>query len=230
MKRLGLIAVLVLAVGCDLLNKSLDDGELTEEEVVAALKEALRISADTVTNRLNRLDAYYKDSLIKIVFPPEAIEVKNTLEQLPGGPLLIDELELKMNRAAENAAKEAKPIFFDAITNITIEDGMAILHGSDTAATAYLKQKTYSQLYQAYYPKIEAALTQVGAQQTWQDIITLYNTVTGKNVNTNLADYTTHKALYGLFLKIGEEEKLIRKDPAKRVTDLLRKVFGSLDG
>lgn len=235
MKRaFSLITLIVLflgfIVGCekaaDLLNEN--NEELTEEEIIQALKEALTISADSVTNWLHRTDAYYKDSLIKILFPPEAQEVKDVLIAA-GFASLVEDFELKLNRAAEDAAIKAKPIFFNAITNLTIQDGIAILHGPDTAATTYLREKTYDSLYTAFYPEIKNSLTAVGAQDAWNTIITTYNTLTGKNVNTDIADYTTHKALYGLFLKIAEEEKLIRHDPQKRVTDLLKKVFGSLD-
>jgi hypothetical protein len=227
---LGILLFTGLLGGCEKANELLmkDNNSLTEEEVVQALKEALTIGADSVTNWLHRVDAYYKDSLIKILFPPEARDIKNTLIAV-GMTSLVEDFELKLNRAAEDAATKAKPIFFNAIANLTIQDGISILHGSDTAATNYLRVQTYDSLYSAFYPEIRNSLSKVGAQNAWNTIATTYNTLTGQNVNTDISDYTTHKALYGLFLKIAEEEKAIRHDPLKRVTDLLKKVFGSLD-
>ena len=205
------------------------NNSLSEEEVAQALKEALHISSDSVTNWLNKVDAYYKDLAIKILFPPEAYKVKNTLEQ-NGFKSLVEDVELKMNRTAEDAAIKAKPIFFSAIKAITIEDAMSILQGSDSAATMYLKAKTYDQLYKSYYPEIKASMEKVGLQSTWNTVMSTYNLFATDTVNTDITDYTTRKALDGLFYKIALEEKAIREDPLKRVTDLLRKVFGSLDG
>lgn len=146
-------------------------------------------------------------------------------------------MQYSLNRAAEDAAKEATPIFIQAIKEITIEDGMGILRGADTAATAYLKEKTKDQLYAAFKPKIETALskTYVGeysAERTYAEAINLYNNVYLKGFlypqikNNSLTEHTTQKALNALFTKVAEEEVQIRKDPIHRVTDLLKKVFG----
>ncbi len=206
------------------------NSQLTEEEVARALKEALKISSDSVSRWLNKQDAYFKDLTIKILFPPEAIKVKNTLEN-NGLKWLVDDVVLKMNRTAEQTADKAKPIFWSAVDSITISDAMAILNGSDSAATLYLKKRTYQKLYDAYYPEIQKSMQTVGLQETWKQVMSAYNLLSPNDtVNTDITDYTTRKALDGLFYKISLEEKAIRENPLKRVTELLQKVFGSLDG
>ena len=146
---------------------------------------------------------------------------------LRGANALLDELEKKLNRAAEEAADEARPIFIDAITQITIDDAFSILNGSNDAATLYLEGKTAAQLYTAFKPDIENALTMVGAQQAWNEVIDLYNTVPFVTpVNADLADHTTNRALDGLFHLVAEEETKIRTDASHQVNETLQKVFG----
>ncbi|MCS7086774.1 MAG: DUF4197 domain-containing protein, partial [Bacteroidia bacterium] len=154
---------------------------------------------------------------------------QNPLYAIPARAVLNEaaELELRLNRAAEDAAVKAKPIFWNAIKNITIADGMAILKGDSVAATRYLQQNTQSQLIEAYRPPIDSVLEQNGAKSTWADVVTGYNALTGKNVETDLTTYTTGKALDGLFYVVGQEEARIRRDPIARVTEILKKVFGS---
>ena len=154
---------------------------------------------------------------------------------------MLDEVTKKINRAAEDAAAEAKPIFVNAITSITISDGLTILHGANNAATNYLKQKTYSALQVAFQPKIATSLNKkiiggISAESAYSELISKYNlavsaaNLTGKNypkVTTNsLSTYTTQRALDGLFLKVAEEEADIRQNVNARVTDILKKVFG----
>ncbi len=230
--RLALAVTLLFAGGCEKLK--LPEGQpLSDEEVVAGLKEALRVGTDTTVRYLNRLDGYYGDTLIRILFPEEAWKVKLAIEALPGGPGLIQDLVIKMNRAAEEAAAEAKPIFWDAITALTIQDGMAILKGDSVAATRYLEQRTRDSLYQRYKPKIQAAMESVGAQQAWEYIVDTYNglpTTLTPLENRDLAAYVTNRALYGLFLKVGQHETKIRRDVRYRVTELLQKVFAHATG
>ncbi|MCS7298300.1 MAG: DUF4197 domain-containing protein [Bacteroidia bacterium] len=220
-------SILFLLLSCE--KVSLPTGEaLTEEEIVAALKEALIVSTDTVVRHLNRLDGYYGDELIRILFPSDAERLRTAIEALPGGPQLIQDLILKMNRAAEEAAAEAKPIFWEAIRTLTIQEGMRLLKGDSTAATEYLKEKTTDSLYLRYKPKIQAAMEEVGAQQAWEYLVDTYNdlpTTLTPIQNRDLAAYVTERALYGLFLKIGQHETRIRRDVSYRVTDLLRRVF-----
>ena len=146
---------------------------------------------------------------------------------VPGGDDLIDAFIVSLNRAAEDAADEAKPIFIDAITNITFDDAMNILNGSDTAATGYLRVNTFNGLYDAFKPDIQNSLENVGAQQIWGDVIDLYNSIPfTEDVNTDLADYTTNKGLDGLFILVGQEEMKIRTDIEHQVSQLLQDVFG----
>jgi hypothetical protein len=210
---------------------------LSNEDIIAGLKEALNVGTDTSVSILNKLDGYYKDELVKILLPPEAAPVYDNLKNIPGGPELIDKTILAMNRAAEDAAIKAKPIFVDAITGITINDGLSILKGTDTAATHYLRDATYSPLKAAFQPDIETSLAKpivlgISASSAYSDLITFYNNasfngVLWNKINTNsLSDHVTSMALNGLFLKVAEEERSIRKDPVARVTDILKKVFG----
>jgi hypothetical protein len=212
------------------------DTTLTNDQVIAGLKEALNVSTDTSVAILSKLDGFYKDELVKILLPPEAQVVYTNISKVPFGQDLIDKTILAMNRAAEDASKEATPIFKNAITSITIQDGFAILRGSDTAATAYLNSKTYSPLKSTFQPKIDASLSKplvlgLSANDTYKNLIDAYNTaslggILFSEIKTNsLSEHVTTKALNGLFLKVSEEEKAIRKDPVARVTDILKKVF-----
>ena len=228
-KSLFLLPLMLFVLSCE----GFETG-LTDEEVVAGLKEALRIGADSSVTTAHQQDGYFLHPVNKIPFPPESNNVMTTVSGItllgqPVGQTAVDGFVLKLNRAAEDAADEALPIFVNAITNITIADGMSILMGTDDAATLYLKDNTYSDLKTTFQPNIEASLNTVGAQSAWTDVTTLYNTVSSDPVNTDLADYTTRKALDGLFFLIAEEELKIRQDPSARVTDLLARVFGQLD-
>ncbi len=232
--RFLLLGVLTLwIVGCDKLKLPEPNDTLTEEEIVAGLKEALRVGTDTVTRQLNRIDGYYRDSLIRILFPEDAQNVKRAIEALPGGQELIANLVLKMNRAAEEAADEAKPIFWQAIEALTITQGMQILKGDSTAATRYLEGQTRDSLFARYKPRIQDAMESVGAQQAWTEIVGLYNSLPTTFTpieNSDLSAYVTDRALNGLFLKIGQHETRIRRDVNYRVTDLLKKVFAQATG
>lgn len=222
------LPVLLGLLSCDKIKIPEPNSTLTEEEIVAGLKEALQVGTDTVTRHLNRIDGYYGDSLIRILFPEDARRVKAAIEALPGGPDLIAGLIVKMNRAAEEAADEAKPIFWRAIEALTITQGMQILKGDSTAATRYLESQTRDSLFARYKPRIQEAMESVGAQQAWGEIVDLYNslpTTFNPIENRDLSAYVTDRALYGLFLKIGQHETRIRRDVQYRVTDLLQKVF-----
>jgi hypothetical protein len=223
--RIFLFALLSLfAFSCE------EEGGLTNEQIIQGLKEALRVGTQNSVASTNKTDGYYGNSLIKIPFPQDAQFVMTALNAIPFvGPPVVEELILKVNRAAEDAADEAGPIFLDAITNITISDGLTILQGADDAATQYLKTNTYNPLKQAFKPDIQNSLDQVGASQAWSTVTTTYNNYvpSPQPVNTDLADYTTGKAIDGLFTLIALEEGKIRKDPAARINDILRTVFGN---
>jgi hypothetical protein len=216
---------------------------LTTSEIAAGLKEALIVGTNKSADILGVTDGYYKDQMVKILLPPEADMIVNNLNKIPGGNQLVEDVLLRINRAAEDAAKEAKPIFVNSIKSMTITDAVNILRGSDNAATEYLHKTTYDNLYELYRPKIKASVDKklvgdVSTGQSW-DLLTgkwnnIANSTVGqiagfKPVTVSLDDYLTQKALDGLFLKIAEEEKQIRENPAARINDLLKRVFGSVN-
>jgi hypothetical protein len=218
------------------------DKPLTQTEIIAGLKEALVVGTGKSADILGATDGYYKDELVKILLPPEADIIVENIGRLPGGQQLTEDVLLRINRAAEDAVSEAKPIFVNSIKSMTISDAIGILKGNENAATTYLHQTTYDDLFALYRPKIQASLDKklagnISTAQSWNTLTSKWNevanTVIGqvaglKPVETKLDDYLTGKALDGLFLKIGEEEKRIREDPVARVTDLLKRVFGSV--
>ncbi len=201
-------------------------GSLSNDDIIKGLKEALTVGTTNSTGKASKFDGFYKNNLIKIPFPPEAAQVKSTVENLGMKPQ-VDKFVMTLNRAAEEAAKEAKPIFVNAITSITIQDGMTILKGNNDAATQYLKGKTQAQLNAAFSPIVKKAIAKVELTKYWNPIVKQYNKVPFVNkVNPDLEKYVTDKALEGLFKLVAEEETKIRKDPAARVSEILRRVFG----
>ncbi|MBY0535406.1 MAG: DUF4197 domain-containing protein [Chitinophagaceae bacterium] len=201
---------------------------LSTEEIVSGLKEALSVGAKNSATKLSSLDGFFANATIKVLMPPEAKKVESTLRAAGMGDL-VDKAILSMNRAAEEASKSAAPIFVDAIKTMSIQDALGILKGADTAATSYLKGKTTPALTAAFKPVIDAALQKTDATKYWKTVFDTYNKLptTFKKVNSDLSGYVTEKALYGMFFQVSEEEKKIRKDPAARVSDILKKVFGS---
>jgi len=212
---------------------------LTQTEIIAGLKEALIVGTDSSASKLGIVNGYYGDDLVKILLPPEADPIVKNLSKIPGGEKLLNDVILRINRAAENAASEAKPIFINSIKSMTIADAVGILKGSDNAATQYLHNSTYAQLMNLYSPKIRESLDKklvagISTNDSWNKLTGEWNKVARsiigqvagfKPVEIKLEEYLTAKALDGLFLKIAEEEKQIRKDPLARVTDLLKRVF-----
>ncbi|WP_347838263.1 DUF4197 domain-containing protein [uncultured Draconibacterium sp.] len=246
-RLLALLLALTLA-GCaevmQIAQQTLEgDAPLTQTEIVGGLKEALITGTNKSVDILGATDGYYKDELVKILLPPEADIIVDNIGKVPGGEKLLDDVLLTINRAAEDAAKEAAPIFVNSIKSMTINDAVGILKGTDNAATTYLHKTTYNQLFELYRPKIKTSVEKelvggVSTKESWDTLVGKWNQVAGsflgqtaglKTVDTQLEDYLTTKALDGVFLKIAAEEKLIREDPAARVTSLLKKVFGSLD-
>lgn len=219
------------------------DRPLSSTEIIGGLKEALVVGVTNSSNILGATDGYYKDDLVKILLPPEADVIVKNIGKIPGGNQLIEDVLLKINRAAEDAVEDAKPIFVNSIKNMTITDAVGILKGGENAATNYLHKTTYDQLVELYRPKIRASVEKklvgnVSTAQSWNTITKQWNDVAKsmvgqiagfKTVDIELDEYLTHKALDGLFLKIADEEKLIRKDPLARASNLLKRVFGSLD-
>jgi hypothetical protein len=199
---------------------------LSNDDVIKGLKEALSVGTNNATGKASRTDGFFKNPLIKIPFPPEAKVVESTAKSI-GMSSQVDRFVMTMNRAAEEASKEAAPIFINAVKTMTITDGLTILRGGDGAATNYLKGRTQNELNTKFSPIVKRAINKVQLTKFWNPIITKYNKIPGvKRQNPDLDKYVTQKALEGLFRLISDEENKIRKDPAARVSDILRKVFG----
>lgn len=216
--------------GCDVAQQVLNQANatdgLTTNDIVAGLKEALTVGTQNSSTQLSLADGFFANAAIKILMPPEAQKVENTLRSVGLGSV-VDKAILSMNRAAEDAAKSASPIFINAIKQMTILDAIGILKGGDFAATNYFKEKTTAALTEAFRPSIDNALTKVNATKYWKDVFTAYNKFSANPVNPDLSAYVTSKAVDGIFFQVGIEEQKIRKDPVARVSDILKKVFGS---
>lgn len=203
-------------------------GSLSNSEIVAGLKQALEIGAKNAGGKLSIANGYFGNQVLKILLPPEAKKVESTLRSIGMGAE-VDKAILAMNRAAEDAASKAAPIFVNAIKGMSVQDGMGILKGGNGAATNFLKSRTSTQLTNAFRPVIENSLNKVNATKHWATVFTIYNKLptTRNKINPDLAGHVTDKALAGLFVTVAEEENKIRQNPAARVTDLLKKVFGN---
>ncbi len=216
----------------------------TEQENASGLKNALSVGITNAVLALNKQDGFLKDNMVKILLPKEAAIITDNIKLIPGGEKMVNDFELRLNRSAEDAAIAAKPIFIKAIKDITIADAWSILTAGDHAATDYLQKATYKSLQKAFQPKIKKSLDKkivagISTYQSWNTLTSSYNklanSIIGKTssltpVNTELDTYVTQKALDGLFLKVAEEEKKIRENPIARVNDILKRVFGQLDG
>jgi hypothetical protein len=208
-------------------NKSFQN-PLTNDQVVKGLKEALAIGTNNSASLASKLDGFYKNPAIFIPFPPEAKLVKDYANRI-GMTAQVQKFEMTLNRAAEEAAKNAASVFLNAIQNMSISDGFNILKGADNAATQFLRDKTSAELKIKFTPIVEAAINKVELTKYWRPIITKYNQIpTIKKQNPDLTAYVTERALDGLFKLIADEELKIRKDPAAQVTNTLQNVFGSL--
>lgn len=203
---------------------------LSQDEVAAGLKEALEQGIVKGTDLASKTDGYFKNDLIKILLPEDAQKVEKTLRNMGLGSE-VDRALLAINRGAESAAIEAKPIFVNAIKQMNIQDALGILKGEPTAATDFLKRTTNAQLVELFKPKIQASLDEVGATKYYGDLANSYNKIplTKQKVNPDLNAYVTQKAIDGLFVLIAEEEKNIRKNPLGRTSDLMKKVFAQQD-
>ena len=253
MKKLLLIAAISLSlVSCAELmqiantmgTSGLNTGNtVTEAENIMGLKSSLNFGIDHAVNLLGVENGFMNDAILKLVLPEEAQTIVKNIKLIPGGQALVDKAVLSLNRSAEDAVKEATPIFKSAISKMTFSDAMGILFGGNNAATDYLKKTTYNDLQAAFAPKVKASLAKplvanVSTTQSWNSLTSAYNTVASspvgaianlKAVNVNLENYVTQKALDALFIKVAEEEKNIRTNPVARVTSLLQRVFGQLD-
>jgi hypothetical protein len=239
MKKYLVIILLPLLTACDpailesVMGTPATRPALTNQEVISGLKEALKLGAGNAVSFTSKTDGFFKNPFIRIPFPKEAEKVK-AFAMSNGLQAQVEKFELTLNRAAEKASAQATTVLVDAIMAMTIEDGFQILKGDSTAATSYLRKATTAELIQKFSPIVEQAINEVGLTNIYEPLATAYNASTlftgNPQVNTDLKGYVTEKALNGLFYYISVEEKKIRKDPAARVSDILRKVFGSLDG
>lgn len=198
--------------------------------IAGGLKEALEVGVSSGVDILSQNGGYFKDQAVKILLPEELKKVDTALRGIGLGALADEGLKV-LNQAAENAVSEAKPIFISAIKNMSFNDAMSILKGSDNAATNYLKTNTFTSLETAFSPKIQSSLSKVGADKIWENLINKYNQIPFvKPVEANLTNYVTKQAINGLFVKISNKEKEIRNNVSARTTPLLKSVFALQDG
>lgn len=213
--------------GLDGLNTGTGTVGLTNTEIVNALKDALTQGTNKSTGLASKVDGFNKNPKIRIPFPPAVQNVKDWAIKF-GLQSQVDKFEETLNRAAEEASKDAAPIFVNAVKNMTIGDGLTILKGSDTSATHYLREKCTASLNTTFKPTVHNATEKVQLTKYWNPITSAYNKVPGHTpVQTDLDQYVTTRAIDGLFKLIGDEETQIRINPAARATDIMKKVFGS---
>lgn len=237
MRRIVYLVFIISLSAGSTLALSLDDvmkgvGSVTktattdDATVVSGLKEALAIGAENAVKNVSQTDGYFGNKLIKILMPEKIQKVADVLK-MAGYQKQVDDFVLSMNRAAEKAAPQAASYFKDAIRGMTFEDATKILNGGDTSATEYFKGKTQDKLYAAFKPVISSSMNDVGVTRSYKDMMGQYESLPFMSKESiDLDHYVTNKSLDGLFTMIGQEEKKIRTDPAARVTDLLKTVFG----
>ncbi len=218
-------------IGGSILEGMSGGSQVTSGQAALGLKEALSNGVTKGANMVSMKDGFFKNQAIKILFPQQFDKIQNALAKIPGGKLLTDNLVEKLNRAAEDASKSAKPVFLAAVKGMTFNDAMSILMGGNNlAATEYLKKTTTSELYNQFSPVVKNSLMRVKALNAWTDVVTAYNKIPFvEKLNPSIDDYVTNKAIDGLFHMVGKEEQKIRKDPLARTSDLLKKVFAAQD-
>lgn len=232
-KRIFALLIIFNLTACaelqDVVNQFPQSGGIGNTDIAAGLRQALDLGIDKQVTKLTQKDGFYKNELVKILLPEELQKVDNALRKV-GLSSLADEGIKALNRAAEDAVKEATPIFVNAVKDISFDDAKNILLGNDDAATSYLTSKTQTQLYNKFKPVISNSFGKVGADQIWTNLITKYNNLPLTNdVNPDLTDYVTSEALKGVYTMIAIEEKEIRTKVSSRTTDLLKKVFALQD-
>ena len=201
------------------------DATLSEADVKKGLSEALRKGSEYAVKNTSQYNSFNTNSLIRIPFPPEAENVKNSLSKI-GLQAQINTFEESMNHAAESASKEALNLLVKAVNGMTINDAFSILKGADNAATNYLKEQTNADIYRSFKPIIKTSMQKHKVAQKWTTISTKYNALPlTKDINPDLEDYITNKAIDGLFVLLAKQEKEIRKNPLARTSDILKKVF-----
>ncbi len=228
-KKLYILSLSIFFISCDELQNVVGtipgNGGVSDVMIAGGLRQALDFGINKQVSKLTRKDGFYKNQLVKILLPEELQKVDKTLRDIGLGNL-ADQGLIVLNRAAEDAVKEATPIFVNAVKEITFNDAKNILLGPDNSATNYLQGKTNAALYDQFNPVIQNSFAKVGADQIWANIINKYNAIPFVNpVNPDLTDYVTNEALKGVYKMIAVEEKQIRTRISSRTTDLLRKVF-----
>jgi Protein of unknown function (DUF4197)/Prokaryotic membrane lipoprotein lipid attachment site len=227
-KILSALSFAFLLSGCDVLqNLPTGAGAVTEAEAAQGIKEALGQGLANAVLKLNKEDGFFKDALYKVLLPPDAKKIENTLRTVGMGNL-VDKAILQINRGAEDAAGYAKPIFVDAIKSMTLQDAIGLVKNGDTSATHFFREKTTAKLMAAFLPVIKSSLDRVNATKYYGDIVNTYNSfpTTFTKINPDLASYVTGKATEALFDLVAKEEVNIRTNFAARTTDILKKVFG----
>ena len=221
--------VVGLAQWGDLIKKGLGVGEksgLSEAKIGNGLKEALKVATQNTVNLTGQKDGYFSNQAIKILMPKKLGRLEKPLRMVGYGPQ-VDEFVLSMNRAAERAAPSAKKIFGDAVAQMTFDDAKKVLNGGDTAATDYFKGKTTDNLTAAFRPVVEKSMNEVGVTRKYKEMVGRYEAIPfSKDIAFDPDQYVVEKAMDGLFYVLGQEEKKIRSNPAARVNDLLKEVFG----
>ncbi|WP_339755244.1 DUF4197 domain-containing protein [uncultured Winogradskyella sp.] len=233
-KRIFALLIIFNLMACVELQQVVDSlpqsgGVLNNTDIASGLRQALDLGIDKQVSKLTQKDGFFRNELVKILLPKELQKVDNALRKI-GLSSLADEGLKVLNRAAEDAVKEATPIFINAVKDITFNDAKNILLGEDNAATSYLTTKTQTELYNKFKPVINNSFSKVGADKIWTNLITKYNSIPlTNNVNPDLTDYVTNEALKGVYTMIAVEEKEIRTKVSSRSTDLLKKVFALQD-
>ncbi|WP_456439992.1 DUF4197 domain-containing protein [Psychroserpens sp.] len=234
MRNLLAFALIFNLTSCAELQSVVDQLPQTESilsnaDMASGLRQALDLGIDKQVSKLTQKDGFLKNELVKILLPEELKKVDKGLRDI-GLDNLADEGLKVLNRAAEDAVKEATPIFINAVKDITFNDAKNILLGNDDAATQYLTGRTQTELYNKFKPVINSSFSKVGADEIWSNLINKYNAIPfTNNVNPDLTDYVTGEALKGVYKMIAVEEKEIRNKVSSRITDLLRKVFALQD-
>ena len=222
------ISFAVALSGCDVLqNLPTSVGGVTEAEAAQGIKEALSQGLAGAVLQLNTTDGFFKDALYKVLLPPDAKKIENTLRTIGMGST-VDKAILQINRGAEDAAGYAKPIFVEAIKNMTLQDAIGLVKNGDTSATHFFREKTTAKLMAAFLPVIKSSLDKVNATKYYGDIVNTYNNLptTFTKINPDLSSYVTAKATNALFDLVAKEEVNIRTNFVARTTDILKKVFG----
>lgn len=239
--KLALLSLTLSLSSCDVLESAAQvaleasengtsTNKLTNQEVISGLKEALTVGISNSVNLTSVTDGFLGNQEIKLPWPKSAMAMKEKAVEL-GLDNQVNKIVETLNRAAEDASAEAKPIFINAIKNMSISDGFDILKGGEGAATNFLRKNTSAQLVEAFSPKVQNSIEEVKLTQYWEPVATKYNQIMtftgGEKITTDLNAYVTQKAIDGLFVMVEKEENKIRQDPAARVTDILKRVFGS---